>query len=162
MPILQNFPMLSQLGNIHEVNRLFDCVPTSIASCLQYLTGKSFDGAAIKDQVYGAGYQGPTDPARYVAYCQQHGVSMYAINGNNAQLIGIIQRQLELKHPLLLTEVDPYADASLGYTHVIAAFKCDSLSITVMDPFLGKPLAKSNAQWEQDLRSDQVWVLEKR
>lgn len=158
---LANFPMKSQLADIWEVDREFTCVPTSIAACLQYLTGQSFDGAAIKDQIYGASYQGPTDPSQYVAYCLQHNVVMYVLNGNNAQLIGIIQQQLALNHPVLLTESDPYADPSLGFTHVVAAFKCDSGTITVMDPFIGRPLVKSNAQWQQDLRSNQVWVLEK-
>lgn len=158
---LVNFPMKSQLGDIWEVDRFYTCVPTSIAACLQYLTGQSFDGATIKDQVYGASYQGATDPSQYVAYCLQHNVVMYVVNGNNAQLIGIIQQQLALNHPVLCTEVDPYADASLGYTHAIAAFKCDSGTITVMDPFIGQPVTKSNAQWEQDLRYNQVWVLEK-
>lgn len=161
MSELTNFPMKNQQGDIWEINNLFDCVPTSIAACLQYLTGQSFDGAAIKDQVYGASYQGPTDPSQYVAYCLQHNVVMYVLNDNNAQLIGIIQQQLALNHPVLLTEIDPYADASLGFTHMVAAFKCDSGTITVMDPFIGRPLVKSNAQWEQDLRSNQVWVLEK-
>ena len=157
----EGFPMKSQLGDIWEVDRYFTCVPTSLAACLQYLTGKSFDGADIKDTIYGTDYQGPTDPAKYVPYCQQHGVSMYAVNGSNTQLISVIQQQIALNHPVLLSETDPYADASLGFTHMVAAFKCDFKSITVMDPFLGRPVAKSNAQWEQDLRYNQVWVLEK-
>lgn len=160
MPELTSFPMKSQLADT-DINRLFDCVPTSIASCLQYLTSKSFDGAAVKDQVYGVGYQGPTDPSQYVAYCLQHNVVMYVINGTNAQLINVIQQQITLGHPLLLTEADTYVDPSLGFTHVTAAFKCDSASITVMDPFIGRPLAKSNEKWQQDLRSNQVWVLER-
>lgn len=158
---LTDFPMKSQLTDLQEIDRYYTCVPTSIAACLQYLTGQSFDGANIKDQVYGASYQGPTDPTQYIAYCLQHGVSMSAVNGTNAQLIGIIQQQIALNHPLLLTELDPYVSASLGFTHVVAAFKCDSGTITVMDPFIGKSVTKSNAQWEQDLRYNQVWVLER-
>lgn len=157
---LVNFPMKNQLAD-NDINKLFDCVPTSIAACLQYLTGQSFDGATIKDQVYGASYQGPTDPSQYVTYCLQHNVVMYVMNGNNTQLIGIIQQQLALNHPVLLQELDPYVSASLGFTHAVAAFKCDSESITAMDPFIGKSVTKSNAQWEQDLRYNQVWILEK-
>lgn len=160
MSELQNFPIKNQLAS-SDINKFFDCVPTSIASCLQYLTGKPFDGATIKDAVYTPGYQGPTDPARYVAYCQQHGVRMYSVNGSNAQLISIIQQQLALGHPLLLTENDPYVSASLGFTHVVAAFRCDFESIQAMDPYVGQAVNKSNVQWEQDLRYNQVWVLER-
>ncbi len=161
MPELNGFVMKSQLADLQEIDRFYTCVPTSIAACLQYLTSKSYDGADIKDEVYTPGYQGPTDPARYVAYCQQHGVSMYAVNGNNAQLIGVVQQQLALNHPVLLSEVDPYADASLGFTHCVAAFRCDSESISVMDPFIGQVVTKSNDQWINDLRYNQAWILEK-
>lgn len=161
MSTLANFPVKCQLDDLQEIDRFYTCVPTSLAACLQYLTGQSFDGAAIKDEVYAVGYQGPTDPARYVVYCQQHGVRMYAVNGSNEQLITIIQQYLALGHPLLLSEQDPYVSASLGFTHVVASYGYDAESITVMDPFIGKSITKSNVQWEQDLRYNQVWVLEK-
>jgi len=160
MATLENFPMISQLDS--DANAQYDCVAASIAAALQFLTGKTFTGAQVKDTVYGSGYIGNTDPDKYANYCAQHGVQLSPINGtDNTALIAATKLQLAAKHPVLLTEVDPYLPVSSGETHVVVAYACNADSITVMDPFIDAPVTKTDQQWQNDLRSNQIWIMEK-
>lgn len=160
MATLENFPMISQLDS--DTNAPYDCVAASIAAGMEYLTKQSYTSAQVKDAVYGASYQGNTNPVQYITYCAQHGIQLTAINGtDNAALIAATKQQLAEKHPVLLTEVDPYMPANSGETHVVVAYECDADSITVMDPFIDAPVTKTNQQWMNDLRSNQIWSMEK-
>lgn len=160
MATLENFPMISQLDS--DTNAQFDCVAASIAAGLQYLTNQSFTSAQVKDAVYGANYQGNTNPQTYVTYSAQHGIQLSAITGtDNIALIAATKQQLAENHPVLLTELDPYLPASFGETHVVVAYACNADSITVMDPFIDAPVTKTDQQWQSDLRSNQIWSMEK-
>lgn len=159
MTTLEGFPMVSQLDG--DINAQFDCVSASIAAALEYLTKQSYASAQVKDAVYGTNYQGNTDPARYVDYCAQHGVQLSSINGtDNTALIQATIQQLAQNKPVLLTEVDPYLPAASGETHVVVAYACNANSITVMDPFIAAPVTKTDQQWQNDLRSNQIWTME--
>jgi N-acetyl-anhydromuramyl-L-alanine amidase AmpD len=159
MTTLEGFPMVSQLDG--DINAQFDCVSASIAAALEYLTKRSYTSARVKDAVYGTNYQGNTDPAKYVHYCAQHGVRLSSINGtDNTALIRATKQQLAQNKPVLLTEVDPYMPASSGETHVVVAYACNANSITVMDPFIAAPVTKTDQQWQNDLRSHQIWTME--
>jgi N-acetyl-anhydromuramyl-L-alanine amidase AmpD len=159
MTTLEGFPMVSQLDG--DINAQFDCVSASIAAALEYLTKQSYTSAQVKDAVYGRNYQGNTDPARYVDYCTQHGVRLSSINGtDNTALIRATKQQLAQNKPVLLTEVDPYLPAGSGETHVVVAYACNANSITVMDPFIAAPVTKTDQQWQNDLRSHQIWTTE--
>lgn len=162
MTSLPNFPILNQLADTNEINREFDCVPTSIAACLEYLLGKPFDGAAIKDAVYGNEYQGGTAAVKYVDYCKAQGVRLFPLSGTGAQMVAAIRAQIEARHPSIGTEPDPYANPALGWSHVVAFFKCDEPrgTLSCADPFGGHIVTLSDGEWAQRLLYNQVWVLE--
>jgi len=156
MPELTGFPMLSQRDG--DINQDYNCVPTSIASALSWLTGKSYRGGTIKDLVYGQAYVGGTAASAYVAYCASQGIKLEPINGSGEQLVAALHTEIAAEHPCLITEPDPY---SVGWTHVCCAYKCDSGSVTVMDPWISVPVWKSDAQWATQLADNQIWRLEK-
>jgi N-acetyl-anhydromuramyl-L-alanine amidase AmpD len=159
MTTLEGFPMVSQLDG--DINAQYDCVSASIAAALEYLTKQSYTSAQVKDAVYGTNYQGNTDPVKYVDYCIRHGVWLSSINGtDNTALIRATKQQLAQNKPVLLTEVDPYLPADSGETHVVVAYACNANSITVMDPFIAAPVTKTDQQWQNDLRSHQIWTME--
>lgn len=160
MTTLEGFPMLSQLDS--DVNAQYDCVSASIAASLEYLTKQPYTSAQVKDAVYDTSYQGNTEPAKYVDYCAQHGVRLLCIVGtDNPALIAATKQQLAQNKPILLTEVDPYLPTNSGETHVVVAYACNADSIIVMDPFIAAPVTKTDQQWQNDLRSNQIWILEK-
>jgi hypothetical protein len=163
MTVLADFPMLNQLADVNEANKLFDCVPTCIAACLEWLLKKPFDGGAIKDTVYGASYQGGTSADRYVKYCAWQGVKLSPLNGTPAQLVADIRFWIGQQMPLIGTEPDPYVNASLGWSHVIAFYGADTPpgTLTCLDPYGGHPVTLSDAEWEKRLQFNQVWKLEK-
>lgn len=156
MPELANFPMLSQRDS--DPNALYDCVAASIAASLEYLTGKAFRAGEVKDAAYSPGYVGGTAAWKYTDYCAGQGVKLEPINGNGEQLVAALHAEIAAGHPCLITEPDPY---SVGWTHVCAAYKCDSGSITVMDPWIDEPVWRSDATWATQLADGQIWRLEK-
>lgn len=158
---LEGFPMKSQLADTSEVDRYYICVATSIAAALEWLTKTPFDGATIKDVIYGVAYQGTTAPQAYIDYCAKQGVRLSPINGDNIILVQSAKQQLVQSKPVLLTEVDPYLPTSSGATHMVVAYACDASSITVMDPFIGKQVTKTDQQWQSDLRFNQIWTMER-
>lgn len=164
MTELIGFPILSQLDG--DRNAQMDCVAACLAASLEYLTHKKYTGSQIKDSVYGANYVGPTNPPNYVKYCAEQGVQLSPINGSPNYLIEAIHVHLVAGEPCLVTVPDRYAPASLGWTHVLAAFKCDGSSvgtgsITLLDPYIAKPVTYDNAELANLLRFDQIWVLSK-
>ena len=72
--MLVNVPLVDQLNEPTEdgqpdENKAANCVPASLTGAVRALVpGAAVDGDALKDAVYGQGYTGATDPARYVAY----------------------------------------------------------------------------------------------
>jgi len=160
MSELQDFPMLSQLSDIHEKNAAFDCVPTSLAAALSYLTGKPYDGGAIKDAVYGVGYTGATAAIEYVAYCKAQGVVLASMSGlDPAAMTAQAHAQLALGRPVVFTEVDPYVPASYGWTHVCVWYADNGDELTALDPYIGKPVTKTDQEWQAVLRENQLWIL---
>jgi len=148
--------MVSQRDS--DANADFDCVPASIAACMEYLTGKHYTAAEIKDAAYGAAYTGGTDAHEFVDYCAAQGVRLAPIDGSAAQLVGSIKSFIASGHPCIITEPDPYL---AGWLHVCAAYECDSASITVMDPWIDQPVKKSDGQWVSQLVGNEVWMLER-
>lgn len=160
MASLQGFPMVSQLDG--NVNEQFDCVPTSIAACLQWLTGKSYTGGAIKNEVYGNGYTGGTAAVQYVGYCRRAGVFLSAIDDSDGgALVTHACQEIAAGHPVLFTEPDPYAPPSDGFTHVVVGYSDDGKGITVMDPYIASPVYRTYAQWASELQDNEIWTLRK-
>lgn len=156
MTTLNGFPMLSQRDS--DKNADFDCVPASIAACLEYLTGHKYTAGQVKDAVYGASYTGGTDAHRFIDYCRSQGVSLTPIDGTGPQLVASLKSMIGSGHPCLITEPDPYA---AGWLHVCAAYSFDDASITVMDPWIDQAVKKSDSAWATQLVGNEIWVLEK-
>jgi hypothetical protein len=151
---LANFPMLSQRDG--DLNQDYDCVAASIAACLTWLTHKPFSAREVKDACYGASYIGGTAAFEYVGYCAGQGVTLATLDGDGAQLVADLHQVIGSGHPALITEPDPY---SAGWTHVCAAYRTDSGSVTVMDPWISAPVTKSDSTWATQLQDNQIWVM---
>lgn len=158
---LPNFPMLSQLGD-GDINDQLDCVPTSIAAGLEYLTGKKYTGGQVKDAVYGKPYQGPTAIDHYIEYCGQQEVHLLAKAGTGQALTDAIIANLKKGFPCLGTEPDPYVEPSRGWTHVIIFYGYDENknTLTAMDPYIAKPVTRSITDWSSILQFGAVWAME--
>jgi hypothetical protein len=168
MSELKNFPFKNQLNSPTldghpDENREFNCVPTCIAAALQYLTGKVYEPDQLKDAVYGDGYVGGTSAAAYVSYVARQGVRLAPINGNGKALVAEAHRQLALGHPVLITEPDPYAAPSLGYTHVVVFYKDLPDTLIAMDPFGGVARAAADQVWAAriDATGGQIWIMQR-
>lgn len=167
MSVLENFPMKSQLVDTNEVNRQYDCVPTSIAASLQWITGKPFDGAAIKDEVYSKGYVGGTSAKEYVSYCAEQGVRLSMVDaGSFANTVKLAHSFLAQQKPVIYTQYDPYS-SDPNMTHVCTWYADGPGYLIAMDPYPlpgmanGHPVRQPDIQWIKDLRSTQLWILEK-
>src|SRR5260221_4906186 len=131
MSELINFPLISQLDG--DPNGPFDCVPTSLAAGLEYLTGRKYTGGEVKDAVSGRAYANEgTAAVDYVEYCAKQGVRLFPVNGSPAYLVGQAHAYLAKNMPVVFSEVDPYAAASLGWTHVCVWFKDTSNTLTAL------------------------------
>src|SRR6266550_8875972 len=159
----QNSTVL-QSGEI-DPNHSFDCVPTSIAAGMQYLTGQPFEGGILKEIIYGAGKRGGQDAHDFIQYCSHWNINLYPVNGSPTHLIDMARTHLQAGHPLLFTIDDPYVNTSLpqyaGWTHVIAMYGENPGYLLAMDPFIAKTVMKTDAAWQRDMRNNQIWVLER-
>jgi len=156
--MLPDFPLKGQLLDTTEVNRFWDCVPTSIAAALQFLTGQDFDGGQIKDLIYGPAYIGGTAARDYVDYCARFRVKLFAVNGGGQALVNEACGQIAKGNPVLFTEPDPYDNPQL-YSHVIVACGFDAQNVCCMDPYIQQIVSKSRQEWAAILEFGQVWPL---
>jgi hypothetical protein len=148
-----------------DPNRDFDCVAESIAAGLQYSLGRNFEGGVLKEIAYGASYQGGTAASAYVQYCAQQGVHLYPIDGSLAALTTLAHGHIRAGHPVLLTEVDPYVDTSLpewqGATHVLVWYSESAGMLTAMDPFIDRPVERTDQGWQGVMAVNEIWVMER-
>ncbi|GHO85793.1 hypothetical protein [Dictyobacter formicarum] len=159
---LSNFPMKSQrTEDPTQANREYDCVATSIAACIQFLTGQSTTGSQLKNSIYGASYIGATYVSDYVAEVAKHGVVLHTIDGEMSTLLPRIRAELAQGHPVVAAELDPYVNAALDWTHMIAFYGCTPTTLTAMDPYIAQPVTKSDADWLKVLKYNEVWPLSK-
>ena len=168
MTTLVNFPLKNQRitvtsnGTI-DINADYDCVPTSIAAAMQYLTGLKFEGGVLKEVAYGVSYQGGTAASAYVQYAAQHGVRLYSMQGSNTDLIAAVHLQIQAGHPVLITIPDPYLDLTVfpGASHVEVFFGESTGNLTVLDPFIARAVTKTDQEWAALLQFGEVWILER-
>ncbi len=167
---LVNFPFKNQNTTVLQDGEIdpggaFDCVSTSIAAGMQYLTGQAFEGGILKELIYGADYVGGQDAAAYVQYCAHFGVQLYPIDGSPAYLTTLAHQHIAAGSPVLLTEDDPYVNTSLpqfaGWTHVIVLYSEAPGLLVAMDPFIADSVSKSDGTWQQLMRDNEIWILEK-
>ncbi|GCE28808.1 hypothetical protein KDA_42920 [Dictyobacter alpinus] len=159
---LQNFPMKSQrTEDPGQANAEYDCVATSIAACVQFLTGTALTGSELKNRIYGASFVGATYMSDYVAEVANHGVILRTLTGTFPGLLGTIRSELAQGHPVIAAELDPYVSAELDWTHMLAFYGCTNTTLTAMDPYIAKPITRSDADWLKVLKYNAVWPLAK-
>lgn len=169
---LPNFPLRDQLterpsdGQSSE-NARNNCVPTSIAAGLSFLTGKAFNGDQLKDAVYGQGYTGVMSASKFVDYCAKQGVKLYAVSASQQGLVTAIHNHVRSGHPVLVTMPSNWGTAPTNpvapgiSTHVGIACGESVGSLRVMNPWGGFWQDGSDAWWQARLCYGQVWPMEK-
>lgn len=164
---LKNFPNMDQktttlADGTLDPNHDFDCVPTSIADCLSWYTGRPFSGGAIKEAVYGRNYVGGTIAAMYINYCAAQNVRLFNVQGDGPTLVKAVRENLAKGMPTLITEPDPYVAASLGWSHVLVAYAADEDApgtITMRDPYGMHDAVHTDATWASLFEFGEVWPL---
>lgn len=167
--ILEHFPMVSQLSEITSDgkpsdNAQFDCVAASIGACILWYQGKQqwderVNPDRLKDAVYGESYQGGTAAQAYTAICQKLGFTLTSYNGNPGAMVIEAHKQLREGHPVIFTEPDPYVSASLGWTHVCVFYGETANGLIALDPYIAKPISRTDAEWTSILQFNQIWIL---
>lgn len=157
---LLNFPFVNQRTD-GDLNHDFDCVPSSLEAGANYLLGKPvINDAAMKDAIYGAGYVGGTAASAYVDYLKARGVHIYPIDGAYPDLIKQAHQHLAAGHPVVFTRDDPYS-SNPADSHVCVWYKDTATSLTCMDPFGAHAITMTDTVWEQHLRFNEIWIMEK-
>jgi len=155
---LPNYPFKNERTE-RDINHDLDCVPDGLASMLQFVTGKPFTGADLKIAVKGAAFRGGMAASEFIGYCRAHGARLFAIPGDGMALVRAIRAQLQASHPTLATEPNPYGNPH--FSHVVAFYKWDAHTLTVMDPFGAHPVRHSDAEWAALFLYHQVWAMER-
>src|SRR5215469_4875173 len=172
MSQLQGFPLVSQLTPITSdgrpsENAQFDCVPASIGAGILWYEHKSQWDSSInpdllKDQAYGEALQNSgTAAIAYVPVVAKMGYTLSAIDGDPALLVQQAHEQLALQHPIIFTEPDPYVPSSYGWSHVCVFYADAPGELTALDPYIAKAVTRSDAEWQQMLLFNQIWILER-
>jgi hypothetical protein len=170
---LKGFPLRDQLRDIPSEdgkpaeNASEDCVPTSIAAGVQYLTGAKVSADRLKDDVYGQGYVGGGAARSYVVEVAKLGVRLTVRSGSQAQLIGILREELRAGHPCLITMPSHWNTAPKNAMHpgnshcgvVYAIDETDGGQMWVMNPWRGFAQKQSIAWWRARLCYGQVWPM---
>ena len=168
MSALENFPMVNQQtpitsdGKVSE-NANLDCVAASICAGVMYLKGvtavnTTYNPDRFKDAAYGQGYQGGTDAPAYVAFCKSLGIDLFPITANPAQLVVLAHQYIAGGKPVVFTEPNPYG--SNLYTHFCVFYAEDPGYLTCMDPFIAKPIRRTDQDWTQLLLNNRIWILQ--
>ena len=169
-----HFPEIDQLrerapdGGL-SLNAQMNCVPASIAAALEFLTGRSYSGEAIKAAVYGAAYIGPTQIYRYLAWVRTQGVHMRPVLSHDPQvLVRSLRALLARGVPVVLSVPGDPSRAPLealhprGVTHVVVAAGFDaSGNIRAMNPWGGTWLTGSDAFWAARICYGELWAMER-
>lgn len=145
-----------------------DCVPTSLAAMCQALTGRFTSGDDLHDRVYGQGYVGLQDPARFASLLDTLGVTMMRVGGDPAALVARAAEEIAAGHPVLLSIPSDWGDEPphSQYAHMVAG--CDvpnANTLTAMNPWGGFYQTQSRAWWAERLAHcsySGIWVLAKK
>ena len=174
-----NVPYINQLtegttdGQPNE-NASWNCVVDSTCMGLEYETGKSYNGDAVKDIVYGQGYQGGQAAIRYVEYCHQQGVKLYSYNSVGAtldarqwSLVRQIHALVDAGHPVLATIpsqwgiVQANPESPSGTTHVILFNETYAGGLAARNPWNLPRHDGSDQYWHDRLCYAQLWIFAK-
>jgi hypothetical protein len=153
-----------------------DCVAESLAKMAQALTGKSIAGDDLHDAVYGQGYVGMQDPARYVSYLASHyGLTLSAYTGTPAALLQHAVACIRARQPVLLSIPSDWNNnpPHSPYAHMVAACDVDSsagtdwqqMTLTAMNPWTATYQTQTLAWWQERLAACSYkasWVMTKK
>ena len=180
MTTLANFPMKDQRsektldGNPPE-NGNYDCVPTSLAAAIQYLTGKPCSGDELKDAEYGQAYKGGTALRNYVDNAADRARAVYGVTAESfnststVELIHQARAWLRQGFPVIATIPSQW---NTGHTeaelvkpnfssHVVVFYTEDGTHLGAMNPWGGFEQAEPDEWWSQRLCYGQVWKIYK-
>jgi hypothetical protein len=144
-----------------------DCVACSLAAMCQALLGGFYSGDGLHDQVYGQGYRGLQNPARYVGMLHRLGLRMTSVGGPAPALVGRAIDEIRAGHPVLLSiPSDWNADPPHSrYAHMVAGCDVpDRDTLTAMNPWTAEYMHRSRAWWQERLARcsyRELWVIEK-
>lgn len=172
MTTLQNFPMVSQLTTVTSDGRVsedaqFECVPASIGAAILWYEGKSqwdqnVNPDLLKDAAYGEAWRNMgTAASAYVGIVAKMGFKLWHFDGIPGALVSEVHKQLQSEHPVIFTEPDPYVSSSLGWSHVCVFKEEEPGYLTAMDPYIAKPVRRTDQEWTNLLQFNQIWILEK-
>jgi len=174
---LKGFPILNQLhsavapsdGKADE-NAVYNCVPTSLAMCLQYLTGKRIAPDDIKDAVYGQGHVGGGSELAYAPLMRsKYGLklTMEALPSASQQIIDRIRFYLSRNVPVIVTMHSKWSTPwfqdigdglHVGVAKAIS--ETDAGELQIANPWRGfshnEPVA-----WWRDRLGNGVWPVAK-
>ena len=171
MSVLANFPVVSQLTNITSDSRVsenaqYNCVPASIGACILWYEHKgqwdsTMNPDLLKDLAYGEAYRNDgTAAITYVPICQKLGYKLYAIDGNNAELVQKAHELIKANIPVIFTEPDPYS-SNPGDSHVCVFFGEGNGALSALDPYIAKSITRTDGVWQSMLLFGQIWAIER-
>lgn len=159
--MLVNVPLRDQLAepvldHAPDENARDNCVPASLAAAFTALTGRAYYGDELKDAVYGQGYTGATDPARFIAYAAQQGIHMWEVRApSGGALVAAIQAELARGHPVYGAIPSQWGNTTAadiaahgGPTHAVMFCDADHAAgtLTAMNPW---PVDGHNAFYQR-------------
>jgi len=178
---LPGFPLLNQRVEVSNAND--DCVFTSSASIVRYLTGnKTITGSDLKamDSDYGASYTGFASESKIVDTLAKLGVKMVQVQKPAQQgLLDELHWQIEHYHqPCIITMPSQWNSAPLdpatgklragwnprtysGYSHVGVMVGSGTGYLRCMNPWGGFYQDQPDSWWAQRLLTGSIWVASK-
>ena len=144
-----------------------DCVACSLAAMCQALLGSFYSGDGLHDEVYGEGYRGLQNPARYVGALHRLGLRMTSVGGPANVLVGRAIEEVRAGHPVLLSIPSDWDDdpPRSRYAHMVAGCDVpDRDTLTAMNPWTAEYMHRSRAWWQERLARcsyRELWVIEK-
>lgn len=167
MITLPNFPFRNQLADVRSAdgepaeNAAYDCVPTCLAACIQYYTGKVVAADDLKDAVYGQGHIGGGNELTYADLVKaRYGLVLTHNNLPSASqaMIDDIRANLRAGRPVIVTMHSQWSrlwnqDAGDGL-HVGVAYSIDESNaglLHIMNPWRGFDHVQPVAWWRARL-----------
>jgi hypothetical protein len=173
---LKGFPMRNQLADVPSAdrqpseNRVYNCVPTCLAACIQWYTGKKIPADDLHDAVYGQGHVGGGAELSYTSYVKAHyglALGYTPLPSASQQIIEHTRSELRLGHPVVLTMHSawstPWAKAAGSGLHVGVAYAIsedDAGVLHIMNPWRGFDHA-APVSWWRDRLGIGVWPVSK-
>jgi hypothetical protein len=132
-----------------ENNAANDCGEEAVAEVIWHLTGISLEAEYVKDEMYGADYQGYSDAAHLAGYLQDKaGIPVKTFAGDASTLLQpTVQAALAVGCPLIVLFFSDLVNLTGGHWCPVVA--CDDQVVTRSNPWTGQEETWSWAQFER-------------